>query len=558
MTLIRLKATAAGLTGLTRDTNIQNPVPAGFNGQYLVELPRTMYVPAYVARTGTVRAVASGGNLQAALDAAVPGDTIVLDNAGVYQGNFNLPTNKSGGTGTEIYIESAAMRGGTFDTVFGNRKTTTTGLAILRHPGGTNVQPIISTTGNGRTGWRFAGIQIDVPSAYTGSGITSLIQLGDITQTTVAAYPGFFAFDRCRIIGTATAQIRRAIWVTGPNFYMGDSQILDISSQTVGDSQGILITHAAGIATISNVEIAGPTEPITVGGLDGNVIPDPLVIPYDVTIKKGWHHCQAYQDPDDVAWNGLAYNTKNLGEQKGGTRVSWTQMVLQRHLGNDQQFSLTLKGGGQNGQATAAAQDVTVQHIKFIDCSAGIQLKGFSRPGNGNSLQRVYVDNCALLHYHPTTRITPRVMELTDYSNQLELRRLTMLLGGSNTAISYIEPSGAGNMSDIRVTDSIMSAFYGMGIAGNVDAGMSGVISGDRLILRNLLVGRPNVYPATNVYPTNAAAVGFTSYADLASDNLLLSGASPYKGTGLSGADPGCDIAALNTATTGCVSGVWP
>jgi hypothetical protein len=559
MPAIRLRATGSlGLTGFL-DATITPFVPA-YLGTYNAELPRTRFEPPYVARTGTVRTVNSGGDVQAALDAANPGDVIVLESGAVFSGTFNIPTNKSGGVGGDIYIVSSAIHGGSFDTPVGTRKTTDAGLATLRHPG-TGAVNVINTTGNGRTGWRLCGVRLDVPSGYTGTALTSMVQLGDVTQTTSAAYPGRFAFDRCRLFGRPLAQIRRAIWVTGPDFYFGDGEIGDIVTVNTGDCQGILITHAASNVTITNHAIGGPTESVVVGGLDSNIIPSPLVIPHDVTVERGHHFCYAYQDPNDGAWNSLVYNTKNLGECKGGVRQRWHAMVLTRHLGKDQQFALTMKGGGQAGQATAAASDIIVQNIKLVDCSAGVQVKGFSNVGGGNSIQRVLIKNLALFGYNPTTLISPRVLELTDYADQIEMDRVTAILGsGDNTSMIITDPSGSGRMADVRVTNSILGAQYGMAIPGNVDAGLSSLITGDRIISGNALIGKSSgTYPQNTggLYPANVAGVGFTSYADSAADNLLLASGSALKGAGVGGIDPGCDIPVLLAATAGCVSGSW-
>src|ERR1051325_4934224 len=59
------------------------------------ELPRTYLSTAYPALSGSTWNVASGGNFQAALNNAQPGDTIVLESGATYIGNFTLP-NKPG------------------------------------------------------------------------------------------------------------------------------------------------------------------------------------------------------------------------------------------------------------------------------------------------------------------------------------------------------------------------------------------------------------------------------------------------------------------------------
>src|SRR5829696_7483452 len=59
------------------------------------ELPRVYLDTTYRTGTGSTVSVPAGGNFQAALDAAAPGDTIVLQAGATYTGTFELPV-KSG------------------------------------------------------------------------------------------------------------------------------------------------------------------------------------------------------------------------------------------------------------------------------------------------------------------------------------------------------------------------------------------------------------------------------------------------------------------------------
>src|SRR5436190_2242709 len=61
----------------------------------LPELPRAYVDTTLVASTGQTIAVAAGGNVQAAIDAARPGDVITLEAGATFTGNFTLPA-KSG------------------------------------------------------------------------------------------------------------------------------------------------------------------------------------------------------------------------------------------------------------------------------------------------------------------------------------------------------------------------------------------------------------------------------------------------------------------------------
>src|SRR5258706_7205009 len=69
------------------------------------EMPRIYVDTSYVAPTGATLFVPAGGNLQAALDAARPGDVVTLEPGATFTGPFTLPVNT--GTGW-IVVRSAA------------------------------------------------------------------------------------------------------------------------------------------------------------------------------------------------------------------------------------------------------------------------------------------------------------------------------------------------------------------------------------------------------------------------------------------------------------------
>src|SRR3954470_21239391 len=55
------------------------------------ELPREFVDASYIPLSGQRIHVAAGGNLQAAINAAKPGDTIELEAGASFSGNFTLP-----------------------------------------------------------------------------------------------------------------------------------------------------------------------------------------------------------------------------------------------------------------------------------------------------------------------------------------------------------------------------------------------------------------------------------------------------------------------------------
>src|SRR5207247_1341652 len=91
---------------LSLAATLAGPMPTTARAAALPERPRVILDTTYVPPTGRTLAVPAGGDLQAALNAAVGGDVITLQAGATFSGPFTLP-NKSG-TGWIIVRTSAA------------------------------------------------------------------------------------------------------------------------------------------------------------------------------------------------------------------------------------------------------------------------------------------------------------------------------------------------------------------------------------------------------------------------------------------------------------------
>src|SRR5262245_31141431 len=67
-------------------------------------LPQTYLDTTYAAQTGRTSSILAGGDLQAAIDSAQPGDTILLPAGATFTGNFVLPPKTGNGW---IYIRTS-------------------------------------------------------------------------------------------------------------------------------------------------------------------------------------------------------------------------------------------------------------------------------------------------------------------------------------------------------------------------------------------------------------------------------------------------------------------
>src|SRR5437867_7115559 len=75
-------------------------------GQALPTLPQASVDTTYPSMAGSTISVPAGGNLQAAINNAQPGDTIKLEAGATFTGNFTLPVKN--GTGWIVIRTSAS------------------------------------------------------------------------------------------------------------------------------------------------------------------------------------------------------------------------------------------------------------------------------------------------------------------------------------------------------------------------------------------------------------------------------------------------------------------
>ena len=128
----------------------------------------------------TVR-VASGGDLQAALEKAKPGDTILLARDGRYAGNFVLPARHAaaGQTGEDDRVITVRTEGDGWPRE-GERMTPAAAehLAALQSP---NASPALSTAPAAR-GWRITLVEIQATRDAGGT----IVALGDASEKQAA------------------------------------------------------------------------------------------------------------------------------------------------------------------------------------------------------------------------------------------------------------------------------------------------------------------------------------------------------------------------------------
>src|SRR5215216_3405136 len=151
------------------------------------------------AISGATLVVPAGGNLQAAIDAAASGDTIILEAGATYRGPFILPK-KAG----DSYITIQSSRA---SEITGRVSPSQSGLlAKLRYKG---AEPVIRTA-PGAHHYQLIGLEI---STFNASDfIYDLVRLGDTeSQTNLANVPHHLILDRLWVHGFQTQDLQRGI-----------------------------------------------------------------------------------------------------------------------------------------------------------------------------------------------------------------------------------------------------------------------------------------------------------------------------------------------------------
>ncbi|HEY9435770.1 MAG TPA: hypothetical protein VI260_30290, partial [Blastocatellia bacterium] len=149
------------------------------------EPPRVFLDTTYIAPAGKTIKVAAGGDVQAAIDQAQPGDVIMLQAGATFRGNFQLP-NKSGSNW--IVIRSSAADA---DLPPPGTRVTPAKSAVMPKLISPNSDPVVSAD-EGAHHYRFIGVEFGVAE---GKNIYNMVAF-DAGQTSLAQAPHDLIIDR--------------------------------------------------------------------------------------------------------------------------------------------------------------------------------------------------------------------------------------------------------------------------------------------------------------------------------------------------------------------------
>jgi hypothetical protein len=470
------------------------------------ELPRTYVNTAYVAPTGKTINVPAGGNLQAALDAAQPGDQVVLKAGAVYKGNFRL--RKKTGTGWIVIRSSATL------PPAGTRIRPADSGLLAKLVGATSDRVVQTELGASR--YRLVGLEI--ASSGTVTSTNDLVRFDSGSSHLI--------LDRSYVHGHSSLDSRRCVSLNASYAAVIDSHLSQCHSKSY-DSQAIAAWNTSGPLKIVNNHLAGAGENIMFGG----AMPAQNVVPSDIEIR-GNH----FYKP--TSWKGV-WLVKNLFEIKNAQRVLLEGNVFQNNWRHGQDgMAINIKVSDQNGKCTwCVSQDITFRKNIVRNVDGGMKISATNRIVVRNNLfknLRAFGSN-------------GRLFQLLRGAEHVRIENNTGF--GTYGIIS----AGSVPMAGFVMRNNIVArGAYGIkGDIGGEGTGTLEALMPSYTFLRNVLIEAPSSrYPENSFFPSSTSAVKFVDYSG---GNYRLASTSPYKGKGTDGKDPGANIDAIVAATDGVV-----
>jgi hypothetical protein len=558
--------------------------------------PATRYVP-------------RGGNLQQALDAANPGDTILLEAGATFTGNFVLRAKQGDGTITIASRASDALpegvRVGAADARF---------MPKLVTP---NTDPVLRTEDRAHD-YRFVGIEFTVgPGVY----IYDLIALGSNSAKDVEALAYNLEFDRVFVHGDLVRGGKRGIALNSRSTMIRNSYFTDFASRDQ-DTQDMGGWNGPGPFVILNNRLEAGGMSVMFGGALAAI---PYMVPSDILFYNNYV-------TRPMSWYGN-WQVKNMFELKNARNVDVQYNVFENNWASGQSgygilFTVRTCNGGDN--PWAVVQDVNFSHNIVRKSENGVLILG--RDSDRDAACRTAATGTV------TTKGTQVTGKGTTFTAELNAG-YRLLVGPSSGVVkqvvdnqtlilesafpndvtqpasfAYIVPV-AGQASNITISDNLFDSIqsfdgspYGTFVmilsgAQNVTVEHNTVFQGQHilygvgapspgLIFRNNITphntygifgdgkggGTPAItayfpdavvthnviyasgdnargYPEGNFFPAKIEDIGFT---DVAKKKYALTDKSKFKGAGTDQRDLGADIGLLDLIEADVVSGRSP
>ena len=481
--------------------------------------------------------VPAGGDLQAALNAAQPGDVVVLAPGATYSGNYKLPVKNGDG-----YI--VVRTGGNIRDLPapGTRISPAhaPALAKIKSP---NTSAALATMA-GAHHWRIELIEFS--GNVKGSG--DIILLGaSSSQTQVSQVPHDLIVDRVYIHGDPTAGQKRGIALNSGATQIINSYISDI--KTVGqDSQAIGGWNGTGPYLIENNYLEAAGENVMFGGSDPSI---PNLIPSDITIRRNY-----FTKP--LEWRSQKWTVKNAFELKNARRVLVEGNIFENvWVAAQAGYAILFSTRNQDGRAPwSVVEDVTFRYNIIRHAANAINISGvdYLHPSMQGSRYRIS-HNVVYDINGATWGGGGNFLQVGNQPHDVVVEHNTVQHTGNVLTVYGKRDGGPAVVDGFRFRDNLMR-HNKYGVKGESLAVGSPTLDAYFRSLtfeRNALAGgKASEYPAGNYFPTvEQFDAAFVNAAD---GNFALVPGSPFRNAASDGGALGADLATLTAVASGASS----
>lgn len=361
---------------------------SSFERPTLPHPPRLTVDTTYIRPTGRTIAVRVGGDFQAALEEAQPGDVIALQAGGVFRGNFRLPKKARPGW---IVIRSSGAAAKDLPAE-GVRVTPafSEAMAKLVTP---NSVPVIQAA-PGAWGYRFVGVEFTVSENV--QTLRQIVAFGG-AQSSRGDIPGNLVLDRCYVHGHRTGNVFRGVLLNSASSAIVDSFIAEI--HVAGhDSQAILGYNGPGPFKISNNFLEAAGENIMFGGGDPQLRG---LVPSDIEIRNNHLFKPLRWRQSDPDFTPPQWTVKNLLELKNAQRVLIEGNILENVWPQAQGGTAVVFTPRNGGSAPwSVVQDVMFRNNVIRNATGGFGGQSADDSHPSRPMKRIAIVNNLWLSIH--------------------------------------------------------------------------------------------------------------------------------------------------------------
>ena len=473
--------------------------------------------------------VAAGGNLQAALNQAQPGQVIQVQAGATFDGNFVLPVKT--GTG---YI---TVRTSTPDAQLpaANTRIGPTHESLLPTLRSVNSSPALRTAAGARN-WRLVGLR------FTTAGGGDVISLGDGAQRDRTLVPSDIILDRVIVRGNATTGQKNGIVLNSAYTQVLNSYIAGVRFAGQ-ESHAIVCWNGPGPFVIENNYIEAGAIGLLFGGAPPAI--DQLV-PSDIVIRRN-HIVRP------LSMRGGTWMVKNLLELKNARNVRIDGNVIENNWERDQNgFAILFTVRAHS----TSAPWTTIENVRFENnivrhSGSAINVLGYDTSYPSRQLRGLVIRNNLFTDIDQANwGGTGVFVQIGDAPADVHVEHNTVMHSGHVVSVYGGTPTAPRVATGFRFVSNIAKhnayGIYGNGV-GTGNPAIATYFPGSVIVGNVMAGGNASLYPAGNVFPTVAFLMA--QFENPAADNYRLIATSSLRS--LAQGVPGVDFDELQRAMAG-------